>query len=885
MNQMIVIFGIIILYLPSAANPKQADSHQPTIEFHFDEQVLKSASDETSAFFGVERIFKNPAVVSGLANSADSINRSIESLMDALFYSILDNEIYFDLTKDSQFGWQLKRDLFSTNRDSYVIVERFKTGPRMYANLTAINQVPLDFSANSSINVLHIYLRNDGIRLTENESAPWWRKTINNWFGLLPLLTRILPPSFNRNELYDPIKLVSTPFIFPFSITTFKNMPVGTIRSYSLDTDVRIPIDLLKKALISPEAHALGLDDSESVFPFSVFKTGEHRINILKKKDNIAWIGLSNTQKLGHSLNFLSGQSYAIFAKLSPLWSGIPAPIFPINIEFENADIHKNDLLFEFDLSNPKAMTSYLDATRGDFTTAYEKYRNHIDLGVNNGVQFHFRRITKGIEKKNISNQGLYILRNSLDRRHFESEIEIEDENGIFYILESILESSSKNWDVLVGSEEKIISGKASIRVVKKDNNHVKTDQKYKFMIDGHEHTDLVFSLNIDDRYVDTHEFNRAIKLIEDIFSINLNISPLPIYIQEHQKLREAKLIFEDPTNDIVHLTVPPTHLGRFSASASVRFDQSTLTKIAQLPKREIAEKLLHSYGLMKDHWLYPNDLLEPSALIKSPSWLVYPLKLFNINFEETEAVGEVQEILSALEQLRKAPFPLKMLHSFSYLMDTSYPEKLIKGLINLADPQAKLQRNVHLFTKPKGPESPARTAFQKLNGFAFRAHSSPKKKRYRITRDKLLAFIPNELKQSGTKPSITKIQISNQRAPGQTNKHLFIKIKTKGLALNTPAKIFVKLEQEGELNVGRFLLTEKVFSIERSQIDTYQFYLTGPNSPLNDDFLLPNILNLFSSLRLTLGISSDGLLWSSYQTASFKLDVGKLLPYNQENP
>ena len=103
-------------------------SQKPTeIEYKYDEEVIQDPEGQFN-LFGVERIFKNPTILSGLSHSAESINRSIDSLMEALFYSILDNEIYFDVTDKSQFSWQLHRDLFSSG-NSYVVVDRFSLGP------------------------------------------------------------------------------------------------------------------------------------------------------------------------------------------------------------------------------------------------------------------------------------------------------------------------------------------------------------------------------------------------------------------------------------------------------------------------------------------------------------------------------------------------------------------------------------------------------------------------------------------------------------------------------------------------------------------------------------------------------------------------------------
>ena len=93
----------------------------------------------------------------------------------------------------------------------------------------------------------------------------------------------MLPPSFNANEIYDPIREASVPFTFPFSETSFQSMPIGSIRSFALQGGVEIPF------LLNTPAGQILLDKLKSQninfqIPYQIFIQGEFRINVLRKE-------------------------------------------------------------------------------------------------------------------------------------------------------------------------------------------------------------------------------------------------------------------------------------------------------------------------------------------------------------------------------------------------------------------------------------------------------------------------------------------------------------------------------------------------------------------------------------------------------------------------
>jgi hypothetical protein len=194
--------------------PTAAETTSTIIEY---DDSTPDESDITSVR-PIERLFKNPIFASGISSGADAINQSIETLMESLFYNLMDNKLKWPLTDSANINLGFTRDVFNARSGAYVVVDRFGIGPDYSRELYRYNGIPVTLGANQSTDVYDIYLRNDPMRVIDNKNLPWWRIATNNWFGALPLLEAILPPSFNPNEMYDPLKRLESPFTFPLSI-------------------------------------------------------------------------------------------------------------------------------------------------------------------------------------------------------------------------------------------------------------------------------------------------------------------------------------------------------------------------------------------------------------------------------------------------------------------------------------------------------------------------------------------------------------------------------------------------------------------------------------------------------------------------------------------
>ncbi len=186
--------------------PEKKENAKIEVNFQDNSEAEQAAASNSS-------ILRNPAIANTLNLGTNLLNRSTETLMEVLFYSILDQKMSSRLTRDLKFETELRRDLISLPNGSYVVVDKFLMVLLMIA-------YSLPYLCNCSpgidgrVGLQHIYVRNDAMRAINQKTLPWYRSLLNNWFGILPLLTGILPPSFNPNELYDPINVPLAPFTF-----------------------------------------------------------------------------------------------------------------------------------------------------------------------------------------------------------------------------------------------------------------------------------------------------------------------------------------------------------------------------------------------------------------------------------------------------------------------------------------------------------------------------------------------------------------------------------------------------------------------------------------------------------------------------------------------
>ena len=912
---------------------------ESSVEVVYEAEPVKS-SEKSSYYEPIDRIFKNPALASGIASGAEAINRSVETLMDALFYSILDNELRWDLTDHAWFNVNLQRDVFTTNSGADVVVDRVALGPEYLRRVSNLQSLPVNIGVKGTVDVLQIYLRTDGMRIAENQEVGPIRYTLNNWFGLLPLLARTLPPSFNPNEMYDPVRQLETPFVFPLSVETFYEMDVGSIRSYSVGGVVKSSV-LLDGALDQKTRGILkDLEGFNASLPYTVFKEGEYRINVLRRSETVAWVGLAEVNRVGHAVSPNLGSNVfimqgALSASLAPrggfggfswVWQGVPGFLFPINAEFEQAFANVFDQVFEFDLSKTASHEAYLAAVRGDFTVAKSADQRRKDRGINSGVRFHFNRKQDRVESNVSQGANLTVLSLSRDRFRQKSEVEIRDNQGRFYVLEARQSIEDESWDVLVGRENAKMQSSLEMKVRKVFANHSTDDILMRTWSELAELTDvnsewegdgkytyvfstdkspinMVLAFDIQDKYTTAEEYDFYKKELEYFTYLSLEELPkIDRWDDEFKLERRRRHYLANPFDEVRYIHITPTYLGEFGAQVVVQINYSELMRILKRSEKQKWAAFAEAFGKDVDVW--SSAKMRGRFAFEAqwwPAFLMYPLRLLNIRLKSVDAIFEVTDRIAALDLLKKALTPLEKLDAAYKLFDTAYPKELARALLSMAKLD-RVPRKITFYSKPKGAaDAGTKRLFKMVNGKSIAGGlklDAPT--RYAMAKETLGAFYLNKPREAKNRPEIAKLVLAAKRVPkgyakgdqlvdpssiDENKKFISVKLNMRKTLPGRASKVYLKVEQAGKIKIGKLALGEEVVAVYPKEslgdkIDElqYEFFISGPLSPF-DDFIFNQALGIGGDFTLTIAVSREGGVWSDEKVVNFGYYDGRLRP------
>ncbi|MCX6105191.1 MAG: hypothetical protein NTY08_05080 [Proteobacteria bacterium] len=926
----IMHFAIVFIFLQigrvatalASSNEKTLEAESVVkIEFSNPEEDrgTKEKDREGEGFYAppIEFLFRNPAIQANLSAGVDAINSSVDTLMDSIFYSIMNNDTNFHYNDFIWYNLNFRRRLFSTPSGYYVVVDRFQTGPIYNRVIWNYQNIPLTFGVNSAVEAMQIYIRTDGMRIAQDQELSTPRRLLNNWLGLVPALAGILPPSFNQNQLYDPLTEIETPFVIPLSVDKFYSMPIGSIRSYALNGGIRLSPDL--GGLVDPATLELlaRIGGIQERIPYAIFKRGEHRINVLRHGDHTAWVGVSDLDRMGQAIQPFIGQRYFILhGALAAeawnhmwMWSGVPLSVLPLNIDMEQSLVKTFDQVYEYDLRNPAAQAAYEAAVTGDFLPSRQRFLDAKEKSLDTGVIFHFSRTQDRYETVGTNGPNVAVFKKQRERVLNSSEIEITDSDGKFHMLESALNVNDKKWNILVGDDEtrsqQIVTMKVR-RVINKEAKNQTEDFTYAFE-PGPDPYRLTMTLSIQDKYVDTDNYNDYVEVLRYVTALPL--AGLP-HFSRLDAGREAdwrrRSYFVAPSNQINIGHVPPTYLGRFGAEIAISLPASQIDRITSASDDAKWEGFASAFEINAKEW--SSAAARRSFKFQSQwykAFFAYPLRLINLRFAEIDAVVEATNAIAALNRLRAVKEPLAKLEQFRSLFDTDHPLQIGRAILNLAE-LAKVPRKVTLSAQPQGTASAAiKATYGMINGKTYRGGPVfPGLDRYAKARAALAKFYLNQPRESADRPRIQKIQVTSRKIPDSVrtidhlseagsltksfdrkSKHAFITFRVDRLSIDGPIKVFVRIDEAGKLQLGKLTLVEKVIelppieslSINRD-FNSFEFYLTGPLSPLSNE-KFDEAVNDGDDLSVTMAVSKDGAIWSDEGTFSFALKGGRLYP------
>jgi len=866
-------------------------------------EVSDSTPDEVEQVSNrpIDRLFRNPVLAAGLISGADAINKELDNLMESLFYSLLDNRLKWPLAGPTSTNLALTRDLYNARDGTYVVIDRFGIGPDYNRELYRYNGIPVNLGASQSSDVYDIYLRTDPMRVTENKSLPFWRVALNNWFGALPLLEAILPPSFNPNEMYDPINLIETPFTFPLSVESAKAMDIGSIKSYSINGGINLGVEAAQGIHGFKDQVMTGATALDVKLPYTVFRTGEYRINVLKKDTNTVLVGVMDSNRLGHRVETKLGKTYFLLAKTIPLWRGMPAPIFPIDFAIEETIGNIFGRVYSFDLRNDEAKTAFVEAVHGNFAAAQISWLRSQEDRHDTGVKFFYTKKEQRFETSVATGHNIYLTSRRTNRSHSDAEIEINDASGNYYILEAKEDADQRRWDMLTGRAETNITLQADLmvrKVVEKELGQDTIKSRYEFIAEGNP-VELTFSLSLNDKFVETEDLSAYLKLLSKFTQLEMNGLP-EFTTREDEELskRRREIYFNNDSDEKHRLHVTPTHLGRFEGYASIRMTNDQLLAVANLPRVDLWKKFCKSFSISDEELCltWESSLLWRN-LYRLNGLLTRPLRLIDYRIRSADAADEIENAVAALRDFASTQTPVEKQAALRRLFSTEYPLEVVEALLLLSDLR-DIPRSCELQTKPKGNASrEVKDRFKLMDGHRFTSERAfPPPARYDSTKDTERNFDPANLALTGTKPRVKKITLfkepelttpsdsSPQKSPAVAP-ILSTKIAVSKISGKSHLNVYVKLEQAGRLQLAKLKLIEDVIDVpvavegsSAAALDRANFVikLSGPGS------LLANVMSEESlasggEFRLTLAISANGLIWSDEKSLEFRIEGGEL--------
>ncbi len=860
------------------------------------------SSKSVSTFEAMNRIVENRALASGLASGVNSLNRTVDSLMEALFYSVMDQAFKSEFSDNVALSSSYQREVHGTSIGSYAVIDTFRLGPDFFKDLGKIKGLPLTFSNQTNLFITNANLRSDAQRKAEGQRNGFWRELLNNWIGIVPFLTTILPPSFNPEELYDPLGYLATPFLFPRDVTEALEMPLGTVRSYGLAGTTQFSIDL-KGRVLGDLQETLNFGDLDLKVPFSLFRDGEHRISILRRDENEVWLALSEVRRMGQSINFDLRKNYSALQQLVKWWTGLPILIAPIDFGLQNAENIRMDELFGFDLREKKAQEAFTKALHGDFQPARdygEKAKSEVK---EHGVHFHFRRFSTKSENGLRQGRSFYVAQSQRQSLLGAGETHTIDNQGEFYTLDAEFLMQDRDWDVLVGPETTEFRHRLSIPVRKERTENDK--ERYVLATDAENPLYMTATLKLADDFVDTLE----VQNIEELFRLysGLPLEELP-RIPIRAKDVEAKLLsqqaFANPMDEIKRRELTPTHLGKLAGYAHLYFSHDLMLAIARLPIDQLWNSLAVAFKV--DPLFWSQEAENPGFSYYANwfgSYLVSPLRLMNIQGNFPDLVLEARRLKSAFWKLPRVTEPLAILDVYRQILDTTHPAQLIRTFVQMSR-GLPLPIAVGFTANPqaKGDDSPdvknAKVAFGKFDDRVFSSPwPIPSLKRDQSVEEKLAHFDAGGHTSSKSTPLLSRLSLHLDAFIVDSEGHLFNLLVADFTARNPPRgkdplHVYLRVEQHSPLNLGRFVLGEELVEVKPLSLaesttgpsllkddepsTTYRLSLNGPQGLKNSGYLDEATLK-GASLDFIVSVSENGEDWSPEQTMSFRVENGLL--------
>lgn len=849
-------------------------------------KTFDSVEKEESIFDNIESVLDNPFINNSLRTGTALINQSIENLMDAIFYQLLDQKWVLVKNEGVAVNLSTNRKVYSSEQGTYVVVDKVTIGPEYTRLLGEFEGIPINLNTGAGSEFYEIYPRSDIRRLIENDEDDLATWSFKNWGGLLSILTYALPPSFNPNELYDPGRLISVPFKLPLSRDSFETMPYSSVRSYAVRGGVNIPFTLDAKISGKLKEQIAQVAGSATALPYSVFVDGEHRINVMRKSVDVAWVGVSRKGSFGHGLFGVIGKTLYAFSELSDSlpFEGLPVPFFPLDIDITSAINRSYSLLFAFDFSKGGSVeVAYKEAVRGNFGPAHLAAKNQ-----ESGVTYFFTKNANGSYKRSRNALELGIFLNADQRTSRKSNETIESLTKTYYTLNSSETTEFKTWDILVGTTSLRAAIDLLLHVTPKDENSFllrKMPNPITFKIRAEQR----------DTFTSGIEILKYKKLFENLSGFDL--APLGKFAKTNPEAAEISLankMISHPSKRQINFTPPPQLLGNFKANFLAMASTSQLKKIIENAETSFFNHYREALGvapLVESNFSgnHPSHLNRSSNLAKKPSLTSHssaenfftrtfnlaasPLRAINIPLIMDTRENELLYRTHLLSNIDLGESPQKIRDQFNDFFQTDWPIELLGAFSKSMGAESGYIK-LDLTARPAIGVEPGQAAnFGLLSKLNYEKGIPPID--WLDYKDATLnqnTFNPRSILSAPRSKNITRISLSKRETEMKKGPiPYWVKIYIEDGRVEESVKIYLKIENSGKLDLGRLVLGEKV-TTTNYLVDSEGSYVEVNLEEFEvfNSFFSRQAVDFGMRLRLSVAISESETSWSTLRSIEF---------------
>ncbi len=766
-------------------------------------------------------LMDSPAIRNLVSASTFAANRAVDNAMDALFYALLDKTWPVSKTRFSVLETGIERKLTKLPTKAYLVIDRVMIGPTLTRDLLLPSPLGLSTKLAAGVYFYEFYLASDAERLTASKLSDSSQFSPSNWFGLLPLLSKILPPSFDPNELYNPLRTFSVPLKIPLSSQDLQEMPSNSIRSYAIKGTIGFPLShkwLLERLPVVADTTGL-----RAGTPVDFYANAEARVSVQKRSENEYRISLSNIKTEGLSLGFEIGKTFYAFGvamgKFS--WKGLPVPIAPLKLSSVHQLFHEHTEIRDINLSYSIPEDILARALTGNF------------LDLDRHCHTCVPTVTSREGSNVISSRGAssFFFDTNRDSIHEFGNHTMQSKDIDVAYRESRFERKSLNWNIMNGAirNEAIFSWSTPTR---RQNPAPLLWGKFSLIfpqIDEQSLLEIKTLLNSFSFLAKTKNFGSISQQVRAQF-------------REKQSLEAMKS--GPPLEPFRRIFAGPKVIGDLELTFDIYAEESGLKSLAELPTEEIVRILNLGRDSKTDQSL--NTLCHQSILGK-----LLPADGLDICRPSENSFQDLSELQSQI--LKAGTLDEKKQAASTFIAQIGVLGFI--ELINITQPASEFSIYVKSVCRPRS------TRPNLLSDFCKGDSDGVLQKNGKMDSEKFAWWLAKDTPDPFTVSSNEgSLRVLTLEKPPKIFVDTFIEVLLSE-SISTPLFLFLRIESKGKLDVTRTLIFEDILQLNTDMIERNRVLI--PRSMFSDSDTGIADMKL-EDLRITVNVSRDRKTWST---------------------